>query len=254
MRRSSAAACALALALIACADGGEPPRPGGSPARPPSATLRGVNVLLPPGEDGAIRIGIDPAEPSARMIVSLRPGAAGVALCPLASAADPLPDLTECRDAASGVRETVTAPGLRAIGIVSRATALVGVGLVVEFAERSRAVAIHFPLIRRPPGVTDCRDNACNPFFELTPTRGGRFRATARWQGGRGRLVLLQGRVLAKSFTATGVPYAEPARAEGAPPLTIEARMSAPAEYALALAQQGVEDLAGVVIDAVWPR
>jgi hypothetical protein len=98
-----------------------------------------------------------------------------------------------------------------------------------------------------------CKDNACNPFFEVLPVRGGAFTATARWTGGAGRVELLEGRVLARSLTSTGIPYRIAATAAGPPPLSIRATMNAPGEYALALSNASADDLTRIEIDAAWP-
>jgi hypothetical protein len=246
------AAICLAFGLTACS--GTNPFPQPSPS-PPPAQLLGENLLLLPGPERAIRFGIEPAGPSASIIIGEPTGGPTVSVCALASVTASLPPLDECVTAAPGVRERIAATTtLGAVAVVSRQTAASTVDVVLEYPERSRAVTISMPLIRRPPGVRDCRDNRCNPFFELAPARGGRFAATARWiGGGRALLQLLSGRVLGRSLSATGVPYAVPARADGASPLSISARLSAPGEYALALSQTGPATLEDVVIRASWP-
>jgi hypothetical protein len=262
MRRRLRATLTIAIALAACTDGSPAPRaaPTGTPT-PPSVTLVAENVLLPTGPENAVRIGFDAFDPSARVIVRDSPASAAgaqteapaVALCPLAHTADSLPPLTECALADPGVRAELT--GDRALGglaIISRGDRLAAVTVVLEYSEGSRAVSVRMPLIRQGPGASACKDNACNPFFEVLPSRGGEFRASATWSGGEARLVLLSGRVRARSFSATGVPYGEPAGGDGPPPLRIRTRLSSPAEYALALtAIDG--DLSAVTVEASWP-
>lgn len=262
MRRHLRATVAIALALAACTDPSPAPRaaPTGTPT-PPLVTLIAENVLLPTGPENAVRIGFDSFDPSARVIVRDSPASAtgastqapSVALCPLAHPADPLPPMAECALANPGVREELTgSPALGGLAIVSREDRLAAVTVVLEYSEGSRAVSVRMPVIRRGLGASVCKDNACNPFFEVLPSRGGEFRASATWSGGEGRLVLLSGRVRARSFSATGVPYGEPASADGRPPLRIRTRLSSPAEYALALtAIDG--DLAAVTVEASWP-
>jgi hypothetical protein len=176
-----------------------------------------------------------------------------VALCPLARPADPLPPLGECAPASPGVREAlIGAPALGGLAIVSTESRVAAVNVVLEYSEGSRAVSVRMPVIRRGPGASVCKDNGCNPFFEILPPRAGVFRASATWSGGEARLVLLSGRVRARSFSATGLPYLEPASADGPPPLRIRSRLSAPAEYALALTPVD-GDLTAVVVEAAWP-
>jgi hypothetical protein len=67
---------------------------------------------------------------------------------------------------------------------------------------------------------------------------------------------LLQGSVLGRSATATGIPYREAARAQGISPLSITAEMSARGEYALVIRQDPgarATGLRNVRIDALWP-
>jgi hypothetical protein len=117
-------------------------------------------------------------------------------------------------------------------------------------------VSFRFPTVPEGPSASACRDNGCNPFFELTPVRNGPFTATASWTGPAGSLILFQGSVLGHSFSATGFPYREAAKANGASPLTINGSLGTPAEYALVLVQQHgptAGPLGDVVITASWP-
>ena len=128
--------------------------------------------------------------------------------------------------------------------------------VLLVYDETSRAVSFRLPTVQDPPGAAACKDNACNPFFEVRPTRSGDFSARATWTGPAATLVLLQGSVLGRSFTATGVPYREASKDRGESALEVGARLSAPAEYALALMQSagpGRGALRDVTIEATWP-
>ena len=67
---------------------------------------------------------------------------------------------------------------------------------------------------------------------------------------------MLQGSVLGRSLTATGIPYREAARADGDAPLSIKATLSSQAEYALVITQPpgpSAAPLHNVIVDASWP-
>jgi len=252
-------ALVLALALAACTGNGEPDASPTSPAgSPPSATLLGQNLDVFPGPDQAVKVGFTPFGSSARVIVRFEPARAVVDVCPIASIGEPPPDREGCkRDVRTGVRETITAARLGGIAIVVRSDESVSFDLVVEYEEGERAIEIALPVLPAPAGGADCSDNACNPFFELQPTNAGAFEASATWDGPEGGLVLLQGSVLGRAHTATGIPYGEPTRDEGSPPLEVSTRLTAPAEYALALrhARQGsaVPPMRDIVLSVSWP-
>ncbi|HEX9711302.1 MAG TPA: hypothetical protein VGB52_01980 [Actinomycetota bacterium] len=246
--------CVLLLVLTAaCSGEGTVPPPG----QQPSASLIGRGLQLPAGDP--LRIGFQPFTGAARVIVRFEPSDAVVDVCALRMLDEPVdPSRAGCvRDVRAGVRETVTGAGMRGVAIVVRSEQRVTTDLVLEYEEGERAITIALPVVPPPPGGRDCSDNACNPFFELQPTRAGRFSAHARWDGPDGALVLLQGSVLGRSQTATGIPYAEPARDEGTPPLELETSMTAPAEYAIALrhlrAGATIPPMRNVVLEVTWP-
>lgn len=249
---------ALAAALVAILVLNRIPDAEAPDGGPPTAELLAENLTLFEGPGAAARVGFDPADPSARLIVRLEPDTASLRLCPLGAITDDLPPLAACRDAASGVREAVTrSAGLGAVAIVLEGAERATADVRIEFAERTRAIEVRLPRLPEPPPGRDCSDNACNPFFELLPARGGDFRASARWEGDEGRLALLQGRVRARSFTATGIPYRVPAEVEGASPLRIASKLSAPGEYALAFSNPQAGSAGGafadVVLEVSWP-
>ncbi len=232
--------------------------PGAAPA---PAADRAVSVIaqgLPmvAGNDTAVRIGFDP-QGGARLILRFTPSDARINLCPLTEIDAALPPATGCRaDIFNGVRQELSPQGLRGVAFVLR-EGEARADLSIEYDARTRTLAARFPLLRPPTSPTACKDNGCNPFFELRPTRAGRFNASARWDGGDATLVLLQGSVLGRSETATGLPYAEPARRDGVTPLSIAASLSAPGEYALAFragSGTSASPLRSIQIDATWPE
>jgi hypothetical protein len=250
--------CCAALLLTGCPRRGGGAQPEPSPtdsSKPPSVELLAQNVRLP--VDGVARFGIGAAEPTARVIVTFPDTGSVVAVCGLASIDDAVPKTLPTagciEELASGVREQlVRTAGLGAVAIWVRSGPAVDATVRLEFAEATRRFVMRLPVLPEPRSVSACTDNACNPFFEIRPVRSGRFRATATWVGGRARIALLQGTVMAKSFTATGVPYRVPAERTGAGELSLDTLLSAPAEYALVL-DRNTSTLSDVRIDASWP-
>lgn len=259
--------------LAACKDASPAPAPSRSGDEPPAVTLDARGIPLLDGPDGAPRFVIDAAERTAHVIVNAyaaadrpddiarRPVPPGlrVSLCPIGSIDAAVKITDRCRtDIGMGVREPVPVPDPGGFAIVTRgAAADVLADVVVQYPEGGRAVAVSLPVLRGPAGGTNCSDNGCNPFFELRPTRKGRLKATASWEGPDATLVLLQGNVLGRSQTATGIPYRDAAISSGMSPLAIESEMIAPGEYALALRhaklRPGEPSLRRIRIDAEWP-
>lgn len=252
---------ALLLALSACsAEGDGDARPSPSPDEPPVVQLIANNVEL--SRTTPLLIGIDAAAPSVSIIVGHDPEA-HVDVYALETLESPLPRegcpivrIRSCvRDIGRGVRESVDR-GLRPPGAIAVAirSGPPRVNVRLEYGERTRAVTLRIPSIPPPRGVAQCKDNACNPIVEMMPLRGGTFHATARFASGTGRLQLQSGRVLARSFSATGIPYRIPAEDAGASPLSLRSRLDAPAEYALALLNiDPARPLTAVSIEARWP-
>lgn len=248
------------VALTACPRGNNPASssPTRSPGRPPSAEILAQNVRLLQGAEQAVRLGFQAFDPAARIIITFPDSGSLVSVCPLATIDDPVPAPSSpgcASEIPSGVREQVVrGGGLGAVAVWVRSGDPVIANIRLEFSEGGRRMRARLPVIDAPVDPSRCADNACNPFFELRPVRGGRFSATASWSGGPARFALLEGSVLARSLTATGVPYRVPDEDEGAPPAAIETRMSAPAEYAIVLQHtEGRTPLTGVTIDAGWP-
>jgi len=249
----SVACLMLAGTLVACGDARPLQPPDG---RPPVVQVLARNLRLEPGEANAIRIAYQPATPTTFVRPDFDDVGARVSVCALPSVEAPIDDASCERDLPNGVRHPVPAPGARALAIVSHSAAAVRLELFIEFDEAGRRLAFHLPEIAAPADRRACADNACNPLFEVIPTRGGAFSAAARWEGPDAVFVLLQGSVRGRAQTATGIPYREPARAEGASPLDLSTRLTARDEYALVLRHPDAgpaEALRNVVIEAGWP-
>jgi hypothetical protein len=244
---------ALSVSLTACPKDFFDPTPGAEGTAATSVELIGNNIRMLEGEANAVRISFRPKDPSARLRIERSSSTGRVVACGLSAIADPLPPAERCLpDVPDGVRETITADGLGAIVLVREGEPIT-IDLRLSYEEGGRSFEIRFPSIATPPGASACKDNGCNPFFEVTPTRGGSFTATARWDGGRGKLELLEGRVLAKAFSSTGIPYRIAGTRTGDPPLSVTSHMNAPSEYALAITNESRSDIGAVRIEATWP-
>jgi hypothetical protein len=251
--RLPALAVALALLLGACSEDFFDPTPGGDSADAPAVELVGENIRMIPGEANAVRIAFKPKDVSARVQIARSSTEGRVTACALRTIDDPLPPVDRCiPDLPHRVRETLTIAGLGAVVLVREGDPI-EIDLRLEYEEGRRDFSIRIPSVQRPPGASICKDNACNPFFEVRPVRAGCFRVTASWSGGPARLELLEGRVLARAFSSTGIPYRIAAGEGGPGPLSLTAQLNAPSEYALALTNTGGGDLSGIRIDATWP-
>jgi hypothetical protein len=243
---------AVAVALTACGRDFFDPTPGGTTA-PPGVQLIGRNIRMVAGAASAIRVSFTPKDPSVRIRLERSSTTGRVIACPLRTIDDALPAEATCLpDLPDGVREPLTLAGLGAVALVREGDPIT-IDLLLDFEGTGRSFAIHIPAIPVPVGTISCKDNACNPIFEVSPSRGGALRASASWGAGEGKLELLAGRVLAKSFSSTGIPYGIAATATGQSPQRITAQLSAPSEYALALSNAGAVELTEIRIDATWP-
>jgi hypothetical protein len=251
MRRLIPALCALVLAAAAC-KGDTPAAVPRTPGKPPTLQIIAAGLPLVKGLENAVRIGFRSASRFATVILNHQVGTRAD-VCPLSSPEAAVPASGCVTSVGRGVRETVGGgAGIGGIAIVyhdAPSTAEVR----LEFDEGGREVSFRFPRLARPPGASVCKDNGCNPIFELMPVHDGPFKARASWTGGAGRLELQSGRVLARSFTATNVPYRIPAEDAGASPVEISTQMSEPAEYALAFLNASGAELSDIVIEATWP-
>jgi hypothetical protein len=254
MRSRALAWLVLLVALVACGTGTRAKPSASAPRR--TTALLAQNLALFQGEAQAVRLGFKAAASSTDIIVNFSPDTAQVALCPLADLADSLPPVATCKSVGSGVRETISSPGLGAIAIVLSGVTSAGANVLLEYDDVGRAVSALMPFIPAPEGASVCKDNGCNPFFEVRPIRNGLFTAKASWSGSAATLVMLQGSVLARSLTATGIPYREAALRRGSTSAQIRTQLTTPGEYALAIMQtagSNTQALTDVRIDASWP-
>ncbi|TMK22962.1 MAG: hypothetical protein E6G68_01235 [Actinobacteria bacterium] len=243
----------LLVALSGCGKDFFDPTPGRSGGSAPTVELFARNVSMMGGGQNAVRISFRPKDPSVRLRIERSSSDGRVVACPLRTIADPLPPVDRCiPDVPDGVRENLTTPGLGAIALVREGTPI-SIELRLSYEEGGRAFLIRIPIVRTPPGAATCKDNACNPIFELAPLHTGRLTATATWIGGPARLELLEGRIQARAFSSTGIPYGIVQTRTGAPPLPIGTEVTAPSEYALALSDASPSDITHIEIGATWP-
>ena len=243
---------ALAAVTTACSEDFFDPTPGRN-AAPPAVQLIGQHIQMVAGEENAVRVSFKPKDVSVRVRISRSSVEGRVVACPLRTIDDAIPPLAQCiADLPDGVRETLTTPQLGAIALVREGAAMT-IDLLLEYEEGGRTYSIRMPAIDRPASASACKDNACNPFFEVTPVHTGRFTAMVGWVGGVGHVELLEGRVLARAFSSTGSPYRIAAKSEGTAPLTVTAELNAPGEYALAITNPSGAALSAIRIDAIWP-
>ena len=246
-------AVALLLTLSACREGFFDPTPSGSGEQSAGVTLTGRNMRMIAGGSNAIRLSFRPKDPSVRLRIERSSSAGRIVACALRGIDDPIPPVGVCiPDMPDGVRENLTVPGLGAI-VLLREGDPIAIGFRLEYEEGGREFVIRLPSLAAPPGASVCKDNACNPVLELTPVRGGTLTASARWASGTAKLELLEGRVLARAFSSTGIPYRIAATRSGASPLSIEARLNAPSEYALTLSDLGNTALSAIELMTTWP-
>lgn len=252
MRRFVLAA-ALLLALAGCREDFFDPTPGQTGPSSTRVELVARNIQILAGEANAVRIGFQPKDVAVHLRIDRSSAAGRIIVCPLREIDDPIPEQASCLpDLPDGVREGLTLSGLGAVVLVREGDP-VTLGLRMEFEEAGREIVLRLPVIPRPAGASVCKDNGCNPFFEVLPVRGGSFTATASWTGGTGRLEVLEGRVLARSFSSTGIPYRAAGQESGVSPLSMTASLSAPSEFALALLNTSTGDLTDITIRATWP-
>jgi hypothetical protein len=239
------------LVLAACTSGGNAKQSG-----VPTVKLLAENLQLFSGVQQAVRLGFQTATGSTDIIADLKPDTAALAVCSLTSLGAELPPVAACKDVGSGVRETIASSGLSAVALVVSGVSNARANVQLEYDDGGHDVSVQMPFLAAPDTTAGCKDNGCNPFFELTPARNGPFSASAAWRGPGGTLVMLQGSVLGRSLTATGIPYREAGRADGKPPLSIKASLSAQGEYALVITQPPgptAAPLENVIVNASWP-
>lgn len=246
MRR--AAAVALAVVAGACSSNDAEPSPS------PTSRAAGSDVVL-----HAFNVHLDPgAEPGAEEIAfvvhasdfPLRVAVTGaeVDICPVPP---PEGDTPPCEHGSEAE--------ISAEGVIVRATdGSVDIDeITISYLAADRTARLELPTIAPRPGESVCKD-ACNPVFELTPFRAGRFTATATWEGiGSGRLLMESGAVAERAYSGQGRPYEviasnEASSDQGEAELTIKATLPE-GETALALENGGARPLLEPAIDVTWP-
>lgn len=228
---------ALLLLLPACA---------GTAVQEGPSTLHARNLLLGPGE--TIRLELRPGSTGVDLRPEFTPSDARVRLCREGEA-------PECFEPiAWGVRTPIRGSGIEALTIESdRAVTL---SLTAEFFPLEPEIRVELPRAPAAPSEAACRENACRALFELVPVRTGTLTAGLTFEGDVGELAVLSGRILARSETATGVPYRVADVDRGSAPLEVSAQLDAGAEFAVVVGQRsgtgagGVRDLE---LEMRWP-
>lgn len=234
------------LVLAGCAG---PTAPSGAPE---TAIFHARGLLLGPGEE--IRLGVEAGTRGIDLRPAFAPSQARFFACPLADIEAPTPPIAECtRDISQGVR-TPLKGAAHALRLESDAP--IRLDLVVEYYGGGR-VEIRYPRVPPAPSVEACRDHGCDVFFERLPVRDGRLTVTASYEGPSGRVLIEQGRVLARSATATGVPYRIAGETEGESPRSLSVGVSENAEYAVAVHQRpgpNARGLRNLRVVMEWPN
>ncbi|MGH2728619.1 MAG: hypothetical protein ACRDKS_16735 [Actinomycetota bacterium] len=252
MRRIAFAA-ALLLALAGCREDFFDPTPGQSGPASTRVEVIAENVQIIAGDDNAVRIAFQPSDVSVQIRVERSSSEGRIVACPLRTIDDSIAETSSCLpDLPDGVRESLTLEGLGAIALIREGDPMT-LSIRLEYEEAGRKVTARLPLIARPAGASVCKDNGCNPFLEMTPVRTGPLTATADWTGGSGRLEVAEGRIRARAFSSTGIPYRIADQAAGAQPLSVSANLSAPSEYALALLNASDGDMTAIQNEVTWP-
>ena len=124
----------------------------------------------------------------------------------------------------------------------------------VGYKAASGAVRVKTPPIAKPVGGSACKDNACNPFFEMVPQLTGTLTAVSTHEGnGTAQLSILAGDVAAHGYSATGTPYTTIDFMEGGFQLKVSGKIYAAEEAALAFQNTGTKWLGAAVIEITWP-
>lgn len=129
----------------------------------------------------------------------------------------------------------------------------------VTYAATTNRSMIQLPLVSAPVGASACKDNACNPYFEMTPFTLGSIDARASWGAGTpapstlGRLQILVGEVSAHRMSETGIAYGVPATSDGPSPRYVVGRVPA-SEAAVALQDlDPTRPLQEIELTITWP-
>ena len=131
--------------------------------------------------------------------------------------------------------------------------------VVIAYHASDRKASMRLPNIAPQPGASVCKDNGCNPFFEMTPRRAGHFDCTATWSGiASGRVDMETGLIAEKDFSAHGNDYHTVAAESGdssthAANLHITGSLDASTEAAVALRNAGAKLIHSPTVVITWP-
>lgn len=227
----------LVLALTACA----------GPAAPEGAsTLHARNLLTAPG--APIEIGFHAGGSGVQLRPEFTPQDAQLRICGDAIAEGCLEHV------AWGVRVPIRGSGIETLTFET--DRLATLSFTAEFFPLGPSIEARLPRVPAAPSEEACRDNACRAVFELLPIRTGTLEAEAMFEGEQGELAILSGRILARSETATGVPYRVADAATGAGPLSVAAQLDAGSEFAVVVGQRagsGAGGMTGIELTMRWP-
>jgi len=245
----------------------ESPTPSESPAILRKATFHAYNVTLPNSEggtDSGIRILVD--SPDTSLMVRVNGGVpspnATLFVCPvkdLSSRFVPTTCDTPSNNELVKVPHGTSYAGVEVIliGVGPGGSPDTTVGQIrVQYHGASGDVQIRTPYLAKPFSASVCKDNGCNPFFEMTPQRTGHFTAVAEPTASGSHLAQLNlesGDIVAHAFAATGVPYDVIDSMEGGLTLKVSGRISATQEAALSLRNFSNRTLKPYDISITWP-
>lgn len=107
--------------------------------------------------------------------------------------------------------------------------------------ESGQVTTVKTPPILRPPKGRPCKNNSCNPTFQITPTNTGRLRATTTFEGaGRAELAVESGGDTIDSRQSAG-------------DLRVSGRITANGDPLIALRNTGSRTLGIAVTEIAWP-
>lgn len=233
----------FALALTACA---------GDVAGDGPSTLHARGLLVAPLEP--VQLALHTGATGVRLRPEFSPQDANLRICTLADDAPEDGIREACVDSVAwGVRTPLTG-AIESLRI--EADRPITLDLTAEFFPRGDEIALHLPRVPAAPSEGACLDNACRVLLELTPVHTGTLTARAVIDGYEAELAVLSGRILARSETATGVPYRVADRAIGASPLEVSAQLDQGAEFAVVFGRvvgTGVDALRDSTLRISWP-
>jgi hypothetical protein len=275
MRRTAALMSLAFLFASACTKASNPavaPSPSVAPTSAPSATAANTATAPPgaepsrvvfhaygislnaAGEPGSDRMQIlvDAAGP---LSVTLHGTNASIRVCRI-GALGASPPLSDCATPASASPLQVSSAGVE-VRETSGSHYIDEVA--VTYTPHTRVVNVRSENINPKPGQSVCKDNGCNPFYELTPHRPGTVKAVANWDGiATGKLLIEVGGVAEHDYSARGQPYAVPAQSQGSsdqgpPNLHVSATRNSSKEVAVALENEGARPLRTPTLEITWP-